>query len=279
MTPITSSGIYDLDHQTYLADPVEGGSISSSIAKKLTPPRPPAKYWHETQNPTPATDSMDLGSVAHDLLLGGGAPVRVIDAADWRSNAARAERNKAREAGQIAILERDYQTAKNMTTALQEQHPDWYSTLDEALTEKTFVWRDHRGVWCRAKIDYYNPSTSLIVDYKTTSNADLSSLERAIYQYQYHQQAAWYLDAVRNTNPFADDLRFCFLFQETTAPYLSTMVHLVGSALEWGHEMNQLAVEVWRDCRASGVWPGYPVEQYAALPGWAIANYKNNHQH
>jgi hypothetical protein len=265
---ITQPGIYTISHSEYLADPVEGGSISSSVAKKLTPPRAPAKYWWEKNHPTAASAEMDLGTVAHELLLGGGGEIRVVDAVDWRSTAARLERDEARQAGETPILAKDYAHAKNMIAALSEAHPEFYGSLDTALLEKTWVWRDHQGVWCRAKIDYYHPGTNTIIDYKTTSNAALDSVERTIASFQYYQQAAWYVDAVANLSPLPVTPDFVFLFQETMPPYLSTMVSLVPSALEWGSELNRAAIGVWRECSATGVWPGYPATQIAALPGW-----------
>jgi hypothetical protein len=48
---ITEPGVYDIAEDHYHADPVPGGSLSNSGAKKLLPPSCPAKFAYEREHP------------------------------------------------------------------------------------------------------------------------------------------------------------------------------------------------------------------------------------
>src|SRR5215469_11135399 len=104
MSVITEPGIYEIDEATYHGDPVPGGSLSSSGARKLLPPSCPAKFAWERENPPEPTKALDLGTAAHSLVLGIGKPLAWIDAEDWRTKAAKEWRDAARAEGSVPLL-------------------------------------------------------------------------------------------------------------------------------------------------------------------------------
>ena len=70
---ITRPGVYDnIPEAVYHRDPVPGGSLSSSGARKLLAPSCPALFRHEQTHPQPHKKTFDLGSAAHELVLGEG---------------------------------------------------------------------------------------------------------------------------------------------------------------------------------------------------------------
>src|SRR2546421_646443 len=88
VTTITEPGLYeDLSVETYHADPVPVGSLSSSGARKLLPPGCPALFAYEREHPPEPTATFDLGHAAHKMVLGVGPEVVKIDADNWRTNA------------------------------------------------------------------------------------------------------------------------------------------------------------------------------------------------
>lgn len=255
---ITEPGIYDgIPDDVYHADPVPGGSLSSTGARKLLPPSCPARFDHERRNPPASTPAFDLGKVAHALVLGVGQPTKVINAPDWRTKAAREERDAAYTAGLVPILEADYQRAVDMADAIR-RHPLAAALLhpDRGQAEQSAVWRDPRtGIWRRARFDYLR--TNLIVDLKTCETADEEHVRRAIHTYGYHQQAAFYLDALRDLE-VSDDPAFVFVFVEKRPPHLVHVVQLDDLALATGDDRNRQAIDTYVNCTTSGVWPGYP---------------------
>ena len=61
-----------------------------------------------------------------------------------------------------------------------------------------------------------------------------------------------------------------FIVQEKSPPYLVNVLELDGPALLVGQQRNRRAIDVYRECRESGVWPGYGDDvAVVGLPRWA----------
>src|SRR4051812_35256773 len=103
---VTEPGIYpDLSNDDYHADPVPGGSLSSSGARSLL--ECPAVYRHQRDHGRPNKAHYDIGHAAHMLVLGAGPDIYPVDAADWRTKAAKEEAEQAREFGMTPLLIHD----------------------------------------------------------------------------------------------------------------------------------------------------------------------------
>lgn len=274
---VTEPGVYNLPAATYHADPVPGGSLSHSGARKLLAPSCPALFQQWVSEGGRPTATFDLGHAAHAIVLGVGAPIVVVDAEDWRTNRAKAERVEAHAAGATPLLRADYDQVRVMADALLA-HP-WASLLlqpGSGLPERSLFWPDEdTGVWRRAMLDWlpFDTGSRLIIpDYKTTVSAHPGNLSSVLYKYGYYQQAAWYLDGVRalNLSPH-DDPAFTFIFQEKTPPYLVTVVQPHPDAVRWGQVVNRKAIDVYRRCKATGQWPGYSDDKVVSvtIPSWA----------
>lgn len=276
-TEITVPGVYDLPAAVYHADPVPGGSLSSSGARRLLPPSCPALYRHwATQGQEPKA-AFDFGHAAHALVLGVGAPIVSIDAEDWRTTKTKTERTAAYATGSIPLLRADYEQVQHMAAALL-QHPVaaalFHPTAGKA--EQSLFWVDSEtGVQRRAMLDWLpnDDGTRLIIpDYKSCRSAEPTHLSKAMQEYGYIQQAAWYLDGVEalRLSSSTDDPAFVFVFQEKTPPYLVTVVQPDPEALQWGRVLNRKALDIYRHCGATGYWPGYADDVISvALPKWA----------
>lgn len=274
---ITSPGLYpDIPNDDYHADPVDGGSLSSSGARALLPPSCPARFRWQQDHGRPPADHYDFGHAAHQLVLGVGDPIAIIDADDWRTKAAKEARDEARAAGHTPLLAGDMLIVEAMADALRE-HPvaSKLLTPGSGLPEQTLVWRDATtDVMCRARIDWLPHPTpgrrAIIPDYKTCHSAEPEALRRAMHQFGYHQQADWYLSAARALGLAGPDAAFLFICQEKTAPYLLTIFEPDPIALRIAAERNYMARAVYRHCTETGHWPAY-VEGVAqlALPLWA----------
>jgi hypothetical protein len=108
-----------------------------------------------------------------------------------------------------------------------------------------------------------------LVDYKTTIDASEAGFGKSVANYGYHLQASWYLEAAAACG-FGVDLKFVFVVQEKTAPYLVQVFQMGSDELTIGHAMGAKARTVFAECAESGVWPGYPNEiTFARLPRWA----------
>jgi hypothetical protein len=277
-TDTFQAGVYDIPEDVYHRDPVPGGSLSSSGARKLLPPSCPARFAWEREHPPPPRDVFDFGTAAHKLVLGAGKPLAVLDADDWRSKAAREWREGVRAEGCVPLLKAEHEQVQAMAAAIRA-HPLASALLcrGDVQAEQSYFWQDAEfGIWRRARFDAFRQagdgSRLMITDYKTTASADPVSFAKSVANFGYHQQAAWYLDAADGCHGAATDAAFLFVAQEKAPPYLVTVSQLDGDAIRAGDALNRAAMERYRDCTESGIWPGYQPENVIALitlPPWA----------
>lgn len=269
-TTVTEAGIYDLPESAYHADPVPGGSMSSTVARRILATTPAQVEWDRT-HPT-HSDAFDLGSAVHALVLGAGAALVEVQADSWRTAAAKTARDAARAAGQTPLLSADLDRARAMAAAVAV-HPVAGPLLGgDYLAERTIIWADpDRGIWRRAMLDalLLDGPRPLVVDLKTTSGGlDDASIAKSVADYGYHQQASWYLDAAESLGLV--DAAFLFVFVQKAAPHLVRVVELDTDALAEGARANAAAMDLWAECRATGTWPGHdPAPALVSLPAWA----------
>ncbi|MFF3867381.1 PD-(D/E)XK nuclease-like domain-containing protein [Micromonospora sp. NPDC001898] len=272
---VTEPGIHpDMSESAYHRDPVPAGSLSSTGARKLLPPSCPAKFRHWLDHPDPPKDAFDLGHAAHLKVLGRGLNLAVVDAADWRTKAAKEAKAAAYAAGQVPLLIADHQRVENMAAAIR-RHPIAGPLLapDSGQPEVSVFWIDPAtGMWCRARYDFLRHPVPgrrrIVVDYKTTPDASLEHIQRAIHRFGYHQQGGHYLDGAVHLG-LADDPAFVLVFQETEPPHLITVVQPDPVALRIGRDLNRQALEVYAECTRTGLWPDHSDDiEPVALPAW-----------
>lgn len=275
MTAVTEPGVYDIPNDEYRADPVPGGSLSNSGAKKLLPPSCPAKFRYERDHPPAPKTVFEVGHAAHKLILGDGPELVLVDRDRWDTKDCKAEVAAIRDRGAVPLKRADYEAVHGMAAALRA-HPYAAALFDPASgqPERSLFWVDgETGVWLRCRLDWLPaPSAGRVIvpDYKTCEHADTESLRRDVYSYGYYRQGPWYLNGLVALDLAGDDAAFVFVCQEKTPPYLVNVVELDAAAMAAGRARNRQAREVYRDCVAADVWPGYSDDiELISLPRWA----------
>ncbi|MEV5629147.1 PD-(D/E)XK nuclease-like domain-containing protein [Micromonospora tulbaghiae] len=265
---VTEPGVYaDMPEDVYHADPVPGGSLSSTGARKLLT-RTPAHFDYARRNPPASTDDFDFGKVAHKLLLGVGAPIARIEAKDWRTNKAKDAREAAYAAGEVPLLAADHDRALRLADAVRK-HRLAAAMLTDGEPEQSAFWVDpETEIWRRARFDWLR-SDGTVIDLKTCQSAAEADVAKSSANYGYHQQAAWYLDAIRDLG-LSDNPAFVFVFVEKAPPHLVHVVQLTPDDVAAGHARNRKAIAKYAECQRTGVWPGYPADiTTISLPAWA----------
>jgi hypothetical protein len=247
----------DLTAEQYHAD---RDSISSSGLRALLAPGCPAQFKYDLDNPRPPKKEFDFGHVAHKLVLGEGSQVEIVDYPDWKKLDARNQRDAAYEQGLIPILAKDYAVAEAMAEAVR-QHPiaGGLFAPGTGRAELSLFWTDREtGVRCRVRPDWLKelPGLVLAADYKSCRDANPEAVSRAIRDYSYHQQDAFYTDGIWAALDPAD-VRFVFAFQSKTAPYLITVRELAQQDRDIGRARNQRALRLYADCQRTGIWPDW----------------------
>ncbi|OLT22878.1 hypothetical protein BJF79_46200 [Actinomadura sp. CNU-125] len=275
---ITKPGVYDdIPADLYHSDPVPGGSLSSSEARRLLPPSCPALFRHYKDNPSAreTTKALDFGSAAHSIVLEGDESAIVeIDAENYKTKAAQAQRDAARLAGRVPLLPHELATVRAMAKAIKA-NPIAAKLLEAGQAERSLFWADpETGIRRRARLDWSRDPIGgrrvIVPDYKTAVSAEPRKFSRAAHDHGYHCQADWYLDAVQALDLAGPDAAFLFIVQEKTAPYVVTVCELDADAMALGRALNRAALDIYRRCVETGRWPGYSDDiVHISLPPWA----------
>lgn len=272
---IDTPGIYTLSSAEYHADPCRDISLSSSIAQILltqSPRHAALAHPRLSLNYQPDEDSrFDLGSAAHALFLeGDGSKIVVVEANDWRTAKAKAERDEARANGLHPVLAKHNFMLTKMVAAAREYiaSTELAEVFKTGRPEQTLVWREGE-IWCRARLDQLAADHSVIADFKTVESAEPESFIRQISRMQYDVQAAFYMRGLRALGHSA---HFVFLAQEITQPHCCSLVALSNAYLEIAERKVQTAIDLWANCIKNDEWPAYQKEiLWAEPPTWELA--------
>lgn len=260
-------GVYEMTNEQYHRDPVLAGSLSSTGARRLL--ECPAKFrWEQDHRQAPKRE-FDFGTAAHQVVLGRGDGIVLVEADSWRTNAAQAAAAAARAKGAVPLLPKDYAVVQAMAEAIRRHPIAGPLFAGQGVAEESLFWQDAAtGVWRRARPDWR--VGRILVDYKTTVDASDGELPKTIRNYGYHQQADWYRAGARALG-LIEEPAFLLVFQEKTPPYLVNVVEMTAVTLRIGNHKNRKALALYRECVESGHWPGYGEAQpgLVSLPTWA----------
>jgi hypothetical protein len=271
--PVTRPGVYNMDEAYYHSDPVPealGGSLSSSGVKLLLPPSCPAIFDHQRRHGKRPSKAMDLGTVVHGMVLGTGQEVAVLDFENFTTNKAKEAKAKAIADGKVPMLAGKYAEAEAIARAVRD-HPTAGALFAEGDAEQSGFWRDPEfGVWRRVRWDWLTPYEEA-ADLKTCASASPDDVARAMYDYGYYTQNAWYRDGWAELIGNGEQPRdFLNVFVQTEPPYLITIARLKDEHVELGRQRCREALERYRDCTEAGVWPAWSEDIIdISLPYWA----------
>lgn len=288
---ITEPGFYrEVTPAQYHADPCVEPSLSAAVACALVTQTPfhawlkhPRlnKEWRDDLGLDDEPDSdrkRELGSVAHELLLGRGHGIHIIQAtnkdgeivSDYRTKAAQEERDAALKAGAVPCLQKDVDKAEDIVDCIRAHMrtvPGCAHVFEDGSGEGELAafWREPGlEVWGRILIDRFcdRGGSAEVWDLKTTS-AGLSdeALQRKIANESLDLRCAWYERGVTRLRPeLAGRVKVNLVFVEAKPPYDVRVVRLGSASLAFGHKKAAFALWLWRRCLHSGQWPGYPRE-------------------
>ena len=276
---VTEPGIYaGIPNDVYHSDPTEKGSLSVSGAKKLLPPYTPEHYKHDRENPE-HKDAFDFGSAAHRIVLEKTEDgIAEVKAENWMTKAAKEAKAEAHNAGKYPLLTKELAEVRAMARRIQE-HPLAGPVFSVGDPEQSaFAVDEQTGVWKRGRFDWLPPIDSsrrlIIPDYKTARSAAPRPFARAVADYRYHMQAAWYSDLITEMGLHAD-VAFVFVVQEKTAPYAVNVFTLDADAIATGRDLNRKAIDRFAHCQQTGEWPGYAGVTEISLPTYATYEFED----
>lgn len=268
-------GIHTMTADAYHADPCSVPSLSASMAHLLLTTSPAhARQAHPKLNPEHERNEeakFDVGTVAHALLLQGEDIAVIVDADDWRTNAAKEERDFARASGQIPLLAKHWEAVQAMVAAAREQlaeHDAAPALFNDGKPEQTLIWEEPCGITCRSRLDWLRDDHTTIDDLKTTArSANPEAYSRALFNVGGDVQAAFYLRGLKALT--GADAEFRWVVVETAPPYALAVISPGPDVLALAEAKVEWAVQLWKQGIETDSWPGYPRQVcYAELPPW-----------
>lgn len=280
MTRLQQGLHYGIPFRDYLADPCEEPAMSASLAKiVVNQSLAHAHAAHPRLTPQGARDVSyyrDMGSLVHQLMLGGTDCVR-IDVDSWRTNAAKEQRDEALESGLIPIKAADWDAAEVAATTITDRLAARLSTALDGFDffeldgyEVTGIYRSAAGCMCKVRYDVLDGD--VIVDIKTASDASYDQVARTMVHLGYDVQHAAYTEALQAIDPSTlGRVRMVFAFCEIKPPYAISLVEPDGSMAELGMRKWRRACELWTRSLSEQRWDDYRSEIVPVTPPvWAL---------
>lgn len=245
-----------------------------------------AHFTNSRENPIAPTDAMRFGTAAHSWILTPElAPdeVMVAPKIDRRTKAGKEAWAdfQAMSASKTIVSEEEAHHLAKMANAVATS-PAARNLLDQApLREVSFLRTDPEAdVVCRGRADAMAPDCSWIVDLKTTVNASPGEFARTAAKFNYHAQAAFYLDHLtalteHDSDPPANHLpTFMFVVVEKLPPYGVGVYYLDAEAIEAGRTLYRRALNSYSTyAKGQMLTAGYNssvIPDEISLPRWAI---------
>jgi hypothetical protein len=251
--------------------------LSPSTAHLIISKSPLQAWWKKFGGaPKEYTDPTDRGHLIHALLLGGDEIVGV-DAEDWRTNKAKAERESARAAGKIPVLMAKLADAKEYADDIRRRLLAKGYDLTKGERELALNWSEG-DTPCRGRLDWFSYEQAVILDLKIVADASKEACVRHMLKYGAAIQEAAYISAIEKRHPeLAGRVRMKFAFFEAEPPSDYCIRSSSGGMRSVGQAQWKRAVSIWSAClerfggNPENPWPGYDEDESEMdAPPWAL---------
>lgn len=173
--------------------------------------------------------------------------------------------------GKTVVSFEDFDTATAMTQKILD-HP-FASKLLSGVKEQSFFWVDDlTGEECKCRSDCLTEvgKNLVVVDLKTTDNAETDAFMRSAVKYGYDFQAAMYSEGIRvNTGR---KVLFVFIVIEKKLPYAINIMQADELFIRRGHDMFRELIGIYHDCKKTGNWYGY-LGKFNQINNLSLPNY------
>lgn len=209
------------------------------------------------------TDAMVFGSAFHARMEGPDtfAAAVAVRPTFGRTKAAQAEAAEwdAANGGKLIISAKEEEQIHAMANSCARK-TKLQQLLRGARSEVSgYYLHPDFGVPCKFRVDIDRSHQGIIADYKTTQDASPEAFKWSARKFNYHMQAAFYLDGMSYVTgtPVQD---FLIVAVEKPFPHELNIFCLDRDDIEIGRRLYRNALAVYARCVHSGVWPGYADE-------------------
>lgn len=259
---------YGMSWDDYRKIDAVNNSILSTLASKS-----PLHALAEKEHPKEPSEAFIQGSAWHTMIL---EPDKfneryaVCPKCDKRTKDGKAiyEKYLLGLNGKIELSESDFELVQAMNDSFKSHKVCKY--IEQGKAEVVIVWEDKKtGLLCKARIDYAREAQAFLFDLKSTISAAYDDFQKALYNYGYFQQCAFYSDGWKTLT--GDDPCFVFIAVEKSYPFAVAAYEMHENVISAGRKAYRRALETYADCVKTGIWPGYKDVEMMDLPAWALS--------
>lgn len=249
-------------------------AISRSELFKIS--ESPEKFKYYREHPEEPTPALVFGQLFHAMAL---TPETV-----WEQFAVMPNVDRRTKSGKEAFAEFEAQAegktvvsvdmveqATAMCEALNKN--EFVNKLLKGEKEKPFFWVDEMtGEECKCRTDVLTEvgKNLLIVDLKSTDNAETEAFMRSAIKYGYDLQSAMYSEGVK-ANTGREPL-FVFIAIEKKPPYAINILQSDKLFIKRGYDVFRELLGIYSECKKTGIWWGY-LGRYNQINNLALPSY------
>jgi len=221
--------------------------------------------------PPPQSPYIDLGQLAHMIVLGGDDSFSISEFDDFRTKAAREWRDEQLAAGKNIITKEQFKAADQIVKNIENHpHTSKYLLGKDFAYEQEMYAKTAEGIDLRGKGDSLNisdKSNIIITDLKTTAQFD--KFKKAASWNHYDLQAAVYtLITAVFAKVDAEQVSYYFCVAETVAPYRVQYFHATADFLEAGERKLRACIDSIKAFGNND--PNFLIEEIGELGDWSI---------
>lgn len=237
----------------------EHEGISKSSLSKIA--KSPMHFKYYIENPQEDTPALLFGRALHKYILEKDdffSEFAICPACDRRTKEGKETYKKFEEesVGKDVISAEDFEDIKKMYEVAYSN--PYVQKLLEGEHELSFFWVDEQtGEPCKCRPDALAEigGQHIIVDYKTTENAETEAFKQSAIKYSYDLQAGMYSEGMKKCT--GNDYLFIFIAQEKKPPYAINIVQADEFFLKEGTLLFHDLLEILHECKVKDEWPGY----------------------
>ena len=222
----------------------------------------PAHYLWFSEHQREDTQALRLGRAIHSAILTpdsfAGDWAVLPEEIDRRTKAGKEAyaEFEASSAGREILTAAEAEQVRNIAEAVLSS-VDTSELLNLArIREEPIFWTDREtGLLCKCRVDAMSIEQRVLIDLKTTTDADTLSFYREAARYGYDVQAAHYSSGF--FEKFGHWPDWYFIAVEKAEPFAAHVFRADDSWLDQGEAVRRDLLAKLKHCRESGEFPGY----------------------
>lgn len=254
----------DLSHEQYLSASGCSHSMLKIIAEQS---EMHLKAYLDAPKEKP-TEAQVIGTLTHRALLLpdtlAGAFYVIPEGMDFRTKDGKAW--KAEHSDRSHVSHDHWKATEGMIASIH-RHPIAKRLLKNATYEQSIFVEDSHGTLRKLRPDILPNGGDVLPDLKTCLSAHPDDFQKAIGNNRYWTQGAYYLTGANLAGMLYT--KFALIAVEKEPPYAVAVYVIDDFAIEYGHRINEVLIQRYRNAVESGIWPGYQEKlTYIGLPKW-----------